>query len=65
MINFPHDSWRKSSRSTEATACVEVATARGLIGVRDSKNPNGPVMVVAQAEWTNFLTVLFGCSLKA
>jgi hypothetical protein len=65
MINFSHDSWRKSSRSTEATACVEVATARGLIGVRDSKNPNGPVMVVAQAEWTSFITALFGSSLEA
>ncbi|MBW4721245.1 DUF397 domain-containing protein [Saccharothrix obliqua] len=34
--------WRKSTRSTNTDSCVEVA--RGLVAVRDSKNPDGPVL---------------------
>ncbi|MBW4721244.1 DUF397 domain-containing protein [Saccharothrix obliqua] len=34
--------WRKSTRSTNTNSCVEVA--RGLVAVRDSKNPHGPVL---------------------
>ena len=34
--------WRKSSRSASNAECVEVAGT--LNRVRDSKNPNGPVL---------------------
>ncbi|CCH33380.1 DUF397 domain-containing protein [Actinosynnema sp. NPDC047251] len=34
--------WRKSARSTNTNSCVEVA--QGLVAVRDSKNPDGPVL---------------------
>ena len=37
------DRWRKSSRSAQQTACVEVGNT--LTVVRDSKNP-GPVLPV-------------------
>ena len=37
------DMWRKSSRSAQETACVELAR-QGLL--RDSKNPDGPVLPV-------------------
>jgi hypothetical protein len=34
--------WRKSSHSTNNGGnCVELARADGIIGVRDSKNPQG------------------------
>jgi hypothetical protein len=56
--SFNNASWRKSSRSAGQTNCVEVATANGLIGVRDSKKPNSHILVVAPSEWTNFLTVI-------
>lgn len=37
-------SWRKSSKSTNSTNCVEV---RGdLSAVRDSKNPDGPALEI-------------------
>jgi hypothetical protein len=37
--------WRKSSRSTGGSECVEVAfTGNGA--VRDSKNPTGPILAV-------------------
>lgn len=37
--------WRKSSYSgSEGGDCVEVAQFVGEVGVRDSKNPGGPVL---------------------
>ena len=35
--------WRKASRSTDQTNCVELASSGA---VRDSKNPAGPVLSV-------------------
>jgi hypothetical protein len=34
--------WRKSSRSASAPQCVEVH--RTLAEIRDSKNPDGPIL---------------------
>lgn len=36
--------WKKSSRSAGVNNCVELAWAGA---VRDSKNPNGPMLTVA------------------
>jgi hypothetical protein len=40
--------WRKPSRSgANGDNCVEVATnTAGVVAVRDSKDPHGPVLVV-------------------
>lgn len=38
--------WRRSSRC-DSGCCVEVALGEGLVHVRDSKNPSGPVLVYA------------------
>jgi hypothetical protein len=45
--------WRKSSRSADGTSgdCVEVAYLNTVIGVRDSKNPNGPRLTLSPATW--------------
>jgi uncharacterized protein DUF397 len=44
--------WRKSSRSgTEQGACVEMADLAGNIGVRDSKDPDGPRLVIDTVDW--------------
>jgi hypothetical protein len=49
---------RKASRSNNGT-CVEVATSLpGVVAVRDSKNPAGPVLAVTPAEWRRFLAEL-------
>ncbi|MEU4337747.1 DUF397 domain-containing protein [Micromonospora lupini] len=50
--------WHKSTRSSGNQGdCVEVAdNLPGLVGVRDSKDPSGPVLVVAPAAWRAFVT---------
>lgn len=44
--------WRKSSRSDgSGGACVEVADLTAVIAVRDSKNPDGPKLIIDAAAW--------------
>ncbi|MBZ9643673.1 DUF397 domain-containing protein [Streptomyces sp. PSKA30] len=50
--------WRKSSYSggDGGEACVEVADeVPGVVPVRDSKVPHGPVVVIGSAAWTDFV----------
>jgi hypothetical protein len=49
--------WRKSSRSTgNGGECVEVADRplRGAVAVRDSKDPDGPMLAVTPQSWRAF-----------
>ncbi|WBB54415.1 DUF397 domain-containing protein [Verrucosispora sp. WMMD573] len=49
--------WRKSSRSNNGGNCVEVAdNLAGSVGLRDSKNPSGPVLSVNARAWSAFVT---------
>lgn len=49
-------SWRKASYSTtNGGGCVEVAhNLPGTVAVRDSKNPDGPKLVITPAGWRDF-----------
>ena len=48
--------WIKSSLSFSNGNCVEVASmSAGEIGVRDSKDPEGPVLRFTPDEWQAFL----------
>ncbi|MEU0552327.1 DUF397 domain-containing protein [Micromonospora sp. NPDC005979] len=47
--------WRTSSRSGNGE-CVEVAdNLPGVVGVRDSKDPSGTVLVFAPVAWRTFV----------
>ena len=49
-------SWVKSSLSFSNGNCVEVASLPGGgIGVRDSKDPEGPVLRFTPGEWHAFI----------
>ena len=49
--------WRKASLSVNNGACVEVASARAAIMVRDSVDPSGPVVAYPAAAWQAFLAI--------
>lgn len=56
MTDMRRAVWRKSTRSGDNGNCVEVATNLAAVaGIRDSKDPNGPVLVVSRDEFRQFL----------
>lgn len=47
--------WRKSTYSSgNGGACVEVGTAPRAVSVRDSKDPEGPVLAFSRYGWLAF-----------
>jgi hypothetical protein len=52
--------WRRSSYSNaNGGNCVEITEDfPGVVPVRDSKNPNGPALVVPAAAWDAFVNSL-------
>lgn len=55
-VDLSHAAWQKSSRSgPNCDNCVEVAFVEGAIAVRDSKHPEGPVLLFTQQEWDAFV----------
>lgn len=51
----PSIRWRISSRS-QNTNCVEVAPLGHQVGMRDSKDRGGPVLLFARERWQDFVT---------
>jgi hypothetical protein len=47
--------WRKAKRSMNNGNCTEVATTVGFVAVRDSKDPQGPVLQYPVNSWRSFL----------
>ncbi|MFI1017576.1 DUF397 domain-containing protein [Streptomyces sp. NPDC020965] len=57
----PESAWFKSSYSNDSGGvCVEVATLTTHVGIRDSKDKQGPALVVPATTWTNFITFATG-----
>ena len=51
--------WRKSTHSSnQGDDCVELADLGEVVGLRDSKDPDGPKLVVRRAEFSALLTSL-------
>ena len=58
MYRATHDqNWRRSSYCGSA-ACLEVAHEEGAFYVRDSKEPNGPVLAFTANQGKAFLTAV-------
>jgi hypothetical protein len=56
MHRIPFDAaWRKSQRSTQQGACVEVADLTTATAIRDSKDPDGPMLVFGRGEFAALL----------
>nr|WP_245997520.1 DUF397 domain-containing protein [Streptomyces armeniacus] len=59
MPYAPGAAWRTSSHSGGQGNCVEVADGvPGVVPVRDSARPEGPVLGFGRDAWTAFLTHL-------
>ncbi|MEV5824655.1 DUF397 domain-containing protein [Spirillospora sp. NPDC052242] len=52
--------WRKSSHSSTSgqSNCVEVADVLGNIAVRDSRDPDGPMLVVSREAFAGLVAGL-------
>ncbi|MER6815433.1 DUF397 domain-containing protein [Spirillospora sp. NPDC000708] len=51
--------WRKASRSaSNGGECVELASAAGVVAVRDSKDPDGPKLVVGREQFATLMAAL-------
>ncbi|MGH3760939.1 DUF397 domain-containing protein [Actinophytocola sp.] len=55
-MDFTGARWQKSSRSGGGgnDACVEIAFADSVVGVRDSKDRGGAPLVFSPAAWQRF-----------
>ncbi|MEO3978176.1 DUF397 domain-containing protein [Streptomyces sp. CAU 1734] len=52
----PESAWFKSSYSgAEGNACVEIADLTPRVGIRDSKDKQGPALAIPTGAWHAFL----------
>jgi hypothetical protein len=58
--NIGNTTWRKSSYSgSNGGACIEVAdNVPGVVAVRDSKDPGGPVLAFRADDWRAFTVAI-------
>jgi hypothetical protein len=47
--------WIKARSSSHDGQCVEIAATAGKIAIRDSKDPHGPILTYAPAEFNAFI----------
>ena len=47
--------WLKAESSSHNGQCVEIASTAGKVAIRDSKDPDGPILVYTPAEFRAFL----------
>jgi hypothetical protein len=56
--------FRKSSFSSDSFNCVEVATSATEVAVRDSKDPEGPVLSYGVGAWREFIGAIRAGTLR-
>lgn len=58
-MDVTKDAWRKSSYTTaNGGDCVELASGSGIVAVRDSKDPEGPKLLVSRRAFAALLVEL-------
>lgn len=51
--------WRKASRSKEdGSNCIELAGVPGVVAIRDSKDPDGPKLIIDHSDFRSFASIL-------
>jgi hypothetical protein len=59
VLDMASYAWRKSTRSSDAGAnCVEVAPIVGQVLLRDSIDPDGSWLTLANESWAGFISAL-------
>ena len=59
MIDLSQARWRKPRRSGSNGNCVEVAlNLPDVVATRDSKDQDGPALVVTRRDWMAFLSLV-------
>jgi Domain of unknown function (DUF397) len=54
-VATPEPEWRRST-ACSATTCVEVATIGDTIAIRDSKDPESPILSYSRRDWQAFIS---------
>ncbi|WP_141584641.1 DUF397 domain-containing protein [Actinomadura sp. WMMA1423] len=58
-MDLSRATWRKATRSNDSGAnCVEVGSVPGVVALRDSKDPHGPVLVLSRSNFRRFTEAL-------
>jgi hypothetical protein len=58
-MDLTNASWRKSSFSSgNGGNCIEVAELPGMVAVRDSKDPEGPALVLEPSAFAALTSVV-------
>ncbi|MER7419835.1 DUF397 domain-containing protein [Micromonospora peucetia] len=58
-VSRAHVTWRKSTRSNGSGDCVEIAdNLGGKVGLRDSKDPDGPALTFDRRAWSRFVSTV-------
>jgi hypothetical protein len=60
-MTLPHGTpgrlnWRKPTFSIANGDCAEVASAAGIVVVRDTKDPSGTILNYSSGSWLSFVT---------
>ncbi|TDD43187.1 DUF397 domain-containing protein [Saccharopolyspora elongata] len=58
MTTTQFTQWRKSSRSGNQSACVEVGSAPDLVGIRDTKDRDSGTLAVPRDAWARFVAAV-------